>query len=66
MTADVNRQWRVARYPKKEEVISPDHFDWTSEAIPEPEDGQFLVRTICLAPVPAQRGYLEKSHNSFL
>jgi NADPH-dependent curcumin reductase len=24
------------------------------------------VRTICLAPVPAQRGYLEKSHNSFL
>ena len=66
MTADVNRQWRVARYPKKEEVIGPEHFDWTSEPIPKPEDGEFLVRTICLAPVPAQRGYLEKSHNSFL
>jgi NADPH-dependent curcumin reductase CurA len=66
MSADVNRQWRVARYPKKEEVIGPDHFDWTSQPIPEPEDGEFLVRTICLAPIPAQRGYLEKSHNSFL
>jgi NADPH-dependent curcumin reductase CurA len=66
MSADVNRQWRVARYPKKEEVIGPDHFDWTSQPIPKPEDGEFLVRTICLAPIPAQRGYLEKSHNSFL
>lgn len=66
MTADINRQWRVARYPKQEEIISPNHFNWTSEPIPEPEDGEFLVRTLCLAPVPAQRGYLEKSHNSFL
>lgn len=66
MTSGVNRQWRVARYPKKEEMISADHFDWTSEPIPEPADGEFLVRTLCLAPVPAQRGYLEKSHHSFL
>lgn len=66
MPSGTNRQWRVARYPKREEVIGPDHFDWTSEPIPEPEDGEFLVRTICLAPVPAQRGYLEMSHNSFL
>lgn len=66
MQSGTNRQWRVARYPKREEVIGPDHFDWTSEPIPEPGDGEFLVRTICLAPVPAQRGYLEMSHNSFL
>jgi NADPH-dependent curcumin reductase CurA len=66
MQSGTNRQWRVARYPKREEVIGPDHFDWTSEPIPKPGDGEFLVRTICLAPVPAQRGYLEKSHNSFL
>jgi len=65
MTAGVNRQWRVARYPKAEEVISADHFDWTAEPIPDPEDGEFLVRTLCLAPIPAQRGYLEKSHDSF-
>jgi len=65
MSSGVNRQWRVARYPKAEEIISADHFDWTSEPIPEPEDGEFLVRTLCLAPIPAQRGYLEKSHHSF-
>jgi NADPH-dependent curcumin reductase CurA len=65
MTDNVNRQWRVARYPNQDEVIGLDHFDWTSEPIPEPEDGEFLVRTICLAPIPAQRGYLEKSHHSF-
>ncbi len=66
MHSGTNRQWRVARYPRSEEVIGPEHFDWTSAPIPAPEDGEFLVRTLCLAPVPAQRGYLEKSHNSFL
>jgi NADPH-dependent curcumin reductase CurA len=66
MISGVNRQWRVARYPGPEELIGTDHFNWTSEPIPEPEDGQFLVRTICLAPIPAQRGYLEKSHDAFL
>ncbi len=66
MAALVNRQWRVARYPRPDEVIGPQHFAWTSEAAREPADGEFLVRTLCLAPVPAQRGYLEKSHHSFL
>ncbi len=65
MTSGVNRQWRVARYPKAEELIGTDHFDWSSEPIPKPADGEFLVRTLCLAPIPAQRGYLEKSHHSF-
>ncbi len=62
----MNRQWRVARYPRPEEVIGPEHFSWASEPVAEPADGEFVVRTICLAPVPAQRGYLEKSHHSFL
>lgn len=66
MTNQINRQWRVARFPESEEIIGQEHFEWVSEPVPEPEEGQFLVRTICLAPVPAQRGYLEKSHNSFL
>lgn len=66
LNANVNRQWRVARYPDKDELIGKVHFRWTHEPVPEPQDGEFLVRTICLAPVPAQRGYLEKSHNSFL
>ena len=62
----INRQWRVARYPRPDEVIGPQHFAWGSEPVPEAADGEFLVRTLCLAPGPAQRGYLEKSHNSFL
>jgi len=66
MGAETNRQWRVARYPRPDEAISPALFDWTTEPVPQPADGEFLVRTICLAPVPAQRGYLEKSHHSFL
>jgi NADPH-dependent curcumin reductase CurA len=61
-----NRQWRVARYPRPDEPISATLFDWTDERVPEPADGEFLVRTLCLAPVPAQRGYLEPSHNEFL
>ena len=66
MAPQNNRQWRVARYPRPDELISRQHFEWTSEPVGAPEDGQFLVRTLCLAPGPAQRGYLEKSHHSFL
>ena len=66
MGAETNRQWRVARYPRPDEAISPDLFHWTTEPVREPAADEFLVRTICLAPVPAQRGYLEKSHHSFL
>jgi NADPH-dependent curcumin reductase CurA len=60
-----NRQWRVAGYPRANEPVGLQHFDWTSESMPEPADGEFLVRTICLAPGPAQRGYLEKSQSAF-
>lgn len=61
-----NRQWRVARYPRPDETIGPEHFDWVTEPVGEPSDGEFLVRTLCLAPGPAQRGYLEPSHDGFL
>lgn len=64
--SDRNRQWRVARYPRSDEPISASLFDWCEQDIPQPGDGEFLVRTLCLAPVPAQRGYLEPGHNDFL
>lgn len=64
--AGSNRQWRVARYPRRDEAISAALFDWRVEPVPEPGEGEFLVRTLCLAPVPAQRGYLEPGHNAFL
>lgn len=64
--SEQNRQWRVARFPAPDEPISPALFDWVTEPVPQPEAGEFLVRTLCLAPVPAQRGYLERSHHDFL
>lgn len=66
MTSLTNRQWRVARFPGPHDPISRDLFQWGTEPVAEPADGEFLVRTLCLAPVPAQRGYLERSHNEFL
>ena len=61
-----NRQWRVARPPAVGELIGPEHFDWIEAPVDEPGDGEFLVRTICLAPGPAQRGYLDPSRADFL
>ncbi len=66
MTADRNRCWRVARHPHPGEPLSAELFDWCEEAVSEPADGEFLVRTICLAPGPAQRGYLDKGQGRLL
>ena len=66
VTDEVNRQWRVARYPQPGELIGAEHFEWTSEAIPKPADGEFLVRTRYLAPIPAQRGYLDEKQAALL
>ncbi len=60
-----NRQWRVARYPRGQEAIGPELFDWVSTEIPEPEAGEFLVRSLYLGTGPAQRGYLVPQKNDF-
>ena len=65
MSAATNRQWRVARYPQPNELIGSEHFDWAEEPVAEPGADEFLVRTICLAPGPAQRGYLETRQSGF-
>lgn len=52
----INRQWRLARRP--EGRVGPEHFQWTSAPVPEPAEGQFLVRTRYLSFDPAQRGWL--------
>jgi NADPH-dependent curcumin reductase CurA len=66
MGRNANRQWRVKRYPEAAEGISTALFSWGEESIPEPANGEFLVRTICLAPGPAQRGYLDLKPTSTL
>ena len=66
MTADRNRCWRVARHLHPGEPFSAELFEWREEAVSEPADGEFLVKTICLAPGPAQRGYLDEGHGRLL
>lgn len=65
MTA-TNRQWLVARHPEPGELIAKDHFEWTESPVPQPGAGEFVVKTEYLAPIPAQRGYLDKSQSAFL
>ncbi len=64
MNGMINRVWRVARLPAPSEPISIGLFRFVEEPIPEPGPGEFLVRTLCLAPGPAQRGYLTRSTRS--
>jgi NADPH-dependent curcumin reductase CurA len=59
-----NRAWRVARLPAPAEPIGASLFTLVEEEIPEPADGEFLVRTLCLAPGPAQRAYLTRQTRS--
>lgn len=61
-----NRQWRVKVAPDANEIIDKEHFEWVEEYIPELQDNEFLVKTICLAAVPAQRGYLETHKEEFM
>ena len=64
MTAPlVNRQWRVARLVEPGELLGPEHFVWQEAAVPEPADGEVLVRTLCLSTSPAQRGYISVNRN---
>lgn len=62
----LNRQWRVARYPRRDEPVSRSLFRWHEEPVPSPGEGEFLVRSLCLAPIPAQRFYLEPGQGPFL
>lgn len=51
----VNRQWILKRRPRGE--LTADDFSWVTSAIPEPNDGEFLVRNLCFSCDPTQRGW---------
>src|SRR5580658_2657373 len=57
----VNRQWRLAARPKG----LPKATDWDlqSEAIPEPEEGQFLVCVLYISLDPAMRGWMNEGRS---
>jgi len=56
MSQDVNRQWLLKSRPERE--VGPEHFDWVETPVPEPREGEILVRNLCLSFEPAQRGWL--------
>ncbi len=59
-----NRQWRVARLVEPTGIVGREHFAWHEAPIPEPGDGEILVRTLCLSTSPAQRGYVSGGRKS--
>ncbi len=57
MTA-TNRQWIMSSRPK--EMVSEANFSWQETPIPEPKDGEFLVRNIYLSFDPAMRVWMNE------
>jgi NADPH-dependent curcumin reductase CurA len=52
----MNRQWLYAKQPVGK--IAPDTFEWRETAIPEPREGEALVRTRMLSLDPANRAWM--------
>jgi NADPH-dependent curcumin reductase CurA len=49
----INKQWIYARKPEGQ--VGPEHFELREAAMPEPGEGQVLVRTQLLSLDPASR-----------
>lgn len=54
MEGAVNRRWLLKERPVG--PVGPEHFQRVEEAVPEPGEGQFLVRVTHLSFDPTQRG----------
>ena len=58
MANRINHQWRLAARP--EGLIKESDFTWTESAVPELQDGQFLVRNLYLSLDPTMRGWASR------
>lgn len=56
MTETVNRRWLLAARPQG--MVKPSDFELREDPVPEPADGQFLVRNLYLSLDPAMRGWM--------
>jgi NADPH-dependent curcumin reductase CurA len=54
---NTNRQWQLAKRPQG--MVGQDNFNYVEQPIPEPQDGQVLVRNLYLSFDPTQRGWME-------
>ena len=52
----MNRQWRLAARPVG--PVKDSDFEWREEPVPEPAEGQVLVRNVYLSLDPAARGWI--------
>src|SRR6218665_3538006 len=60
-TARSNRQVRLAKRP--ETTATREHWQFTTEAVAEPEAGGVLVQTLALSLDPAMRGWLNDARS---
>ncbi len=56
MAPGKNRQWLVKRRPRG--LVTPEDFEWAERPVPDPEDGELLVRNLYLSCDPTQRGWM--------
>lgn len=54
---NVNRQWLLAKRPHG--MVGKENFEYAETAIPQPGDGEILVRNLYLSFDPTQRGWME-------
>lgn len=54
---NINRQWLLAKRPHG--LVGEDNFEYIETAIPEPGEGEVLVRNLYLSFDPTQRGWME-------
>ncbi|MBL6689489.1 MAG: NADP-dependent oxidoreductase [Pseudomonadales bacterium] len=52
-----NRQWLLAKRPHG--IVTRDNFEYAEGPIPDPGDGEVLVRNLFLSFDPTQRGWME-------
>src|SRR5512144_492547 len=56
MPDPVNRQWLLARRPLG--LVQTEDFRWAEAPVPEPAEGEVLVRNLYLSCDPTQRGWM--------
>lgn len=56
MTNQPNRQWLFAKRPKG--AVEEDQFEYNEAPVPEPGEGEFLVRALYLSCDPAMQGWM--------
>lgn len=61
MSNSMNREWLLVKRPQG--VPQPSDYEWRESSIPEPGDGEVLVRVLYAAMDPAIRGWMDPSGN---